>query len=126
MASTGESRVLLGDIDATVELLSVDALGNHYFEFENNGEGTLYFSGYGKHSPVYSIQIRDVSGIWQRRANGFFCGTGLGTAVINPGESVFFEDSRNGEDVKVGIAVSTDPTLKFNTKVVWSGQEAKR
>ena len=48
MASTNGSRVLLGEIDAAVNSLRVDALGNHYFEFENNGEGSLYFSGYRK------------------------------------------------------------------------------
>ena len=75
---------------------------------------------------MYSIQIRDDSGVWQKRASGFFCGTGLGIAVVDPGESLFFETNRAGEDVKVGVAVSTDPTLKINTKVVWSGQKTTR
>ena len=126
MTPTAESRVLLGDIDASIELLSVDAWGNRYFKFKNEGEGSLYFSGYGNSSPVYSIKIRDESGIWQRAPSDFFCGTGLGTAVINPGETVFFDRNEYGESVRVGVAVSTDPMFQYNSKVIWSDENGRR
>lgn len=119
-ASTGESRVLFGEIDASINSLGVNDFGTHYFEFEYNGESTLFYSGYAKSSPVYPIQTRSVSEIWEITPSGFFCGTGLGLVAIHPNESVVFQTNHAGKDIRVGIRVRTDPTLRVNSKLIWS------
>lgn len=120
VAQSDDTRVLFGEIDASIELLSVDVFGTHYFALENHGEGSLYFTGYGKHSPIYSIKLLDESGEWKMQSKGFICGTGLRTVDIKPGQAVFFEARGNGEDLKVGVNVRTDEEDMVNSAMIWS------
>lgn len=92
------------------------------FVFSNRTSQPLNFGGYGKYSPVYSLENWTTNG-WLR-VTRYLCGTGLEVQRLEAGESITFREflfQPVTQDWRIGISFSIREIDGDNSGgVVWS------
>lgn len=97
------------------------------FVVRNASHATLWFSGYGRRSPLYSLELLD-GGKWVAAPVGF-CGNGIARFALRPGERITFrawiEPAHDGQPLRAGIGISHhEDALAEAEAIAWSDRLA--
>jgi hypothetical protein len=105
--------------DITLSFVSFHPETGARFRMKNASGRTITWTGYGG-SPLYRLRQRDLFG-WHERDVGWFCGVGLGTRRLQPGQSTEFSVDlpvRDLRPIQVGNDYDVPPGQQDLT--VWS------
>ena len=89
------------------------------FVLANGSDSTLWYSGYGKSSPIYAFETQAAEG-WQNQSFGW-CGTGLERQALRAGESVQFSVGFPPDPTgpfRISVNVATERDLQESAAIV--------